>query len=166
MWREEKAPAFMQHSSASKAKMSVTLLVDSHCSNAFTVTQMSTRWHHCSNFTCGSCLNLWCPGLSTKTSWTAQTCWTPAAQRSVWESESTQALTILFVCIPSEVCRCFKYVCPFISYSYVLTGLGKAGEANSSSPQNQLQSPQLCLPVSGHWETNHYRNSTEPRRQL
>lgn len=48
------------------------------------VTQMSTRWHHCSSCICVNCPSPWCPGPSTKTSWTAPTCWTPTQQRYNW----------------------------------------------------------------------------------
>lgn len=69
----------------------------------FTVTQMSTRWRRCSNCTCGSCQNLWCPGPSTRTSWTAPTCWTPAAQRSAQTDQglhdTASHVDLLFLCL-------------------------------------------------------------------
>lgn len=47
------------------------------------VIQMSTRWRRCSNCTCVSFLSLWSPGLSTRTSWTAPTRWTPMPHRCI-----------------------------------------------------------------------------------
>lgn len=63
------------------------------------VTRMSTRWRHCSNSTWGSFLNLWCPGLNTRTFWTAPTCWTQTAKRFVgfYKKETIQ---------PNGVKRC------------------------------------------------------------
>ncbi len=52
-------------------------------------------------------------------------------------------------------------VCLLISHSHFLSGLGKVGETNRSSPQTQLQPSQLCLPVSSMCSTKHYGNSRE-----
>lgn len=47
-------------------------------------------------------------------------------------------------------CDKYEWVCPLISRS----GLGKVGATDRTSPQNQLQPSQLCLPVSGRTDTS------------
>ena len=119
------------------------------------VTQMSTRWHLCSSCICVSCQSLWCPGLSTKTSWTAPTSWMPVVQRCitfislkhVWSStlyEYTLCLCAHLEKFCKELCMSFN----LLLMCCVLSGHGFVGETDRPSPQNQLQPSQLCLPVS------------------
>lgn len=120
------------------------------------VTQMSTRWHRCSNCTCVSCPSLWCPGLSTRTSWTAPTCWTPATQRFAlfYLKNNDNSLSLMFnVCVNTTRTT---WVCT-ISHS----GVDKVGATNHTPAQNQLQPSELCPPVSRSRSTKHPLRCTE-----
>lgn len=116
------------------------------------VTQMSTRWRRCSNSTWGSFLNLWCPGLSTRTFWTAPTCWiqTPKRfvhfyQKHIWVSVKRKFFYLFYFFIRRKLVL-QHVICVF------LTGLGEAGETNCSSAQTQLQPSWLRLSVSRNYK--------------